>query len=113
MPTFPQDRQAGKQSSAVLYLESGCKNLAPITDVNGKAIPKSTIAASGGLWPFYVSPATALYYRDAANVVVTVLPSIGSSTAQIVTGSKTTGAAVTSLIAALNALGIPLTDSTT
>lgn len=113
MPTFPQDRYAGRQQSTVVYLEPACKNVAPITDTFGRVIPNGQISASNSSWPLFLSAASVLYYRDASNNVVTMLPAVTASVAQIVTGSKATGAAVTSLIAALKALGIPLTDSTT
>lgn len=113
MATFPSNANAGGAESLTVCLDPGCTIPAPIVNpVNGAPIPGSIlIATPDGLWPQYACAAPILYALDNTGRIITINPIIGGP-AITVTGSRSTGAAVTSLIAALVAQGLNIVDGT-
>lgn len=113
MPTFPSNQNANGAESLTVCSDPACTILAPImTAGSSQLIPGSVIAATpNGLIPFFSSSAYTLYALDATGRVITLSPVIGG-TPVTVTGSRSSGAAVSNLIAALVAQGLPFTDGT-
>ena len=114
MATFPAN-QAADQQSWVVYLDPAATQLAPVFDaVSGVPLAGSVIVASQEhLWPLFTCPgALVLYAYDATGRIVAVQAIVGAGPSITVTGSKSSGAAMTSLLAALVALGVSVTDGT-
>jgi hypothetical protein len=117
--TFPADQATDvRAQSTIVYSDAGCTQLAPITTLAGAPILGSEIAVTdNGLWPYFLCVAVIVYIRDTSGSVITWFPvSFGTEgTAQpatVITGSRSTGAAMTSLIAALIAGGANISDGT-
>lgn len=114
MAIFPAN-QAADQQSWVVYLDPAATQLAPVFDaITGAPLPASTIVASQEhLWPLFSCPGVGtLYAYDATGRIVTIQSIVGAGAAITITGSRSTGAAVTSLIAALASLGVSVVDGT-
>jgi hypothetical protein len=113
--TFPATRTPPPNlSSVAVYTDSAGHSLATITTVAGAPVPGSRINVGlDGLMPEFLGPAgvTVLYGKTAAGVVFVLHPQLAVNPATV-TGSKGSNAALTSLMAALNAAGI-VVDATT
>lgn len=114
MPVFPSVRNAPVATTGeTIFADAACTQKASITTVAGIPIPNSKIdTGRDGLRPQFVSTLPVVYVRN-AGFVTALYPDIASTAAVVVTGAKGGNAALTSLIAALVAVGIPITDSTT
>ena len=113
--TFPSNR-ATRRAGEIIYTDAACTQKATILTPAGVPIPNSHIVAVEGLRPFFTCATnTVLYVKTDGGNVETLYPTDDPSTATAVavTGSKGSNAALTSLIAALIAVGVPITDSTT
>ena len=116
MPTFPADQTAGDQPSWVVCSDPLATIPAPIALLsNGQPVDGSVLFAGlDGLWPLYTcAGAEVLYAQDSTGRVVTIEAIPGAGSAVTITGSKSSGAAMTSLIAALASLDINIIDGTT
>ena len=113
--TFPSNR-ATIRVGEIVHTDAACTQKATILTPDGVPIPNSHLVAVDGLRPYFTCATnTVLYVRTASGNVETLYPTDDPSTAAAVavTGSKGSNAALTSLIAALIAVGVPITDSTT
>jgi hypothetical protein len=117
--TFPANQAADVRAQfAIVYTDPGCTELAPITTLAGTPIPGSEIVVGdNALWPLFLCPAPSVYIHDTAGSVIQWYPvalGTGGTTqpATVISGSRSTGAAMTSLIAALIAGGANISDGT-
>lgn len=112
--TFQKPALRGDPSGVVIFADKLLKTAAPINStVNGAPLPGSKIDKwDNGDWPAFTSTLTPLYYKAGNGTVSTLYPVLGSTTVNV-TGSKGANAALTSLIAALIAAGVPINDQTT
>jgi len=98
--------------TAVLYVDPACTVPATVTALNGAPIPDSVVVAGRDGASF--QSASSPLYTPAADGTATVLnPALNFATPSAVTGAKGANAALGSLITALIAVGIPITDQTT
>lgn len=113
MPTFPHERVAPLATTGeTIYADPACTQRATITTLAGVPIPNSKIdTGRDGLRAQFICALPVVYVRN-SGAVTPLYPDIASSTSVAVTGSKGGNAALTSLIAALIAAGVPITDST-
>jgi hypothetical protein len=115
MPTFPADQSAGLQSSWQVCLDPLATLPAPIVLVSsGVPVPNSILnAGPDGLWPLYTCAGTqVLYAQDATGRIATIQAIPGAGPAVTITGSRSGGQALQSLIASLAALDINIIDGT-
>jgi hypothetical protein len=117
--TFPANQAADVRAQfAIVYTDQGCTELAPITTLAGTPISGSEIVVGdNALWPLFLCPSPYVYIHDTAGSVLQWFPvALGTEgTAQpavTITGSRSTGAAMTSLIAALVSGGANIIDGT-
>lgn len=104
----------GDPTGVVLFQDAILSRLAPVNDaVTGVPLPASKLNRQiNAEWPSVTSTVPALFYRAGNGVVSQLLPVLGTSPVTVA-GAKGGNAALTSLIAALIAAGIPLKDTTT
>lgn len=114
MATFPAN-QTAVQQSWVVYLDPAVSILAPVCDaVSGAPLPGSTVIASQEkIWPLFTcAGVSVLYTLDVTGQVTIIRPAVGIGPVVTITGSRSGGAATASLIAALAALGMSVSDGT-
>ena len=117
--TFPGDRFTDARAQSVtVYSDAKCSQLAPITTLAGAPIARSILVIGpDGLWPYFAANLPTVYVRDARGFIIRwypASPAVQGATQPptAVTGSRSTGAAMTSLIAALALQGMNITDGT-
>jgi hypothetical protein len=115
MPVFPSVRAPVGGLHETIYTDPKCQqSKAAITDLNGIPIPQSRVMRDpSGLMSQFIYAGTVCYSRGENGNIRALYPDIGSQLPITVTGSKGANAALTSLIAALVSLGIPIVDGTT
>ena len=98
--------------TAVLYVDPACTVPAAVTQLNGAPIPDSVVVA-GRDGASFQSVSSPLYTPAPDGAVAVLSPALNFAAPSAVTGAKGSNAALASLIAALIAVGVPITDQTT
>lgn len=112
MNVFPLNAEPSQFGpSFIVYSDPNCTQRAAVYNMKGQPLPGSQVTSTGRQYQQFQCTATVLYTRDLSGYVETIYPHPFASS-PVVTGSKGSNAALTSLIAALAAQGL-ITDQTT
>ena len=114
MPTFPDNRTVPVNVlELMIFTDPGCTEPALIIDVvSGDPLPGSQVTVrADGVIPLFTCAAPTVF-TTYNGITQQLYPNIAAGAPLTVTGSKSSGAAFTSLVAQLVAAGIPIVDAT-
>lgn len=111
--SYSKPRLDNDPGSLTVYADAACTVPLQIT-VNGSAAPDGLLQPNpDGSWPVFQTSASPVYVLSSDNTPTMLTPELSYSAPGAVTGAKAGNAALASLIGALIAIGVPLTDQTT